>query len=136
MITPDEFKVLSDKIIAGETITNEEARELLAAVYEMDTNLIILQNTLELSVLNVQDIVPNLSALVLRLSGRTDNKIKKKVAQISAEVVGNFGASIQMYLSGAYEEAQNLVTKIMNGEEYGTTESLPDSGETIPEDSN
>lgn len=116
MINPNDFKILSEKILAAEDITTEEAHFLLQAVYEMDSHLLILQNTIELSVMNAQQVIPALAELVLRMSGRTDTKIKKKVAQTAAEITAKYEASIHLYLAGAYEEAQTMIEKLTNGE--------------------
>jgi hypothetical protein len=116
MINPEEFKVLSDAIKAEETLTSEQASTLLQVVYELDANLIILQNALELTLMNAEEVVPAVAEKVLAMAGRTDTKVKKKAATFAAQVTAQFQTATHMYLNGAYEQAVELLEKIKSGE--------------------
>jgi hypothetical protein len=68
-----------------------------------------MQNALQLSMDNSQEIFPAMGEKILSLSGRTDSKTKKKVAKYSAEVAARFNVSIQLYLAGAAEKAKEIL---------------------------
>jgi len=125
MITPEDFAELAKSIEAGEPVSNEKAKEILTTIYEMDANLVILQNCLELAVDNARNIIPAVAEKVLSMSGRTDGKSKKKAASYAAEVTARFEVALQMYLAGAAEKAQEML--------YGeNTESIDEDTETNP----
>jgi thioredoxin-like negative regulator of GroEL len=46
------------------------------------------------------------------MTGRTDGKIKKRVAKYAAEVTARAELAVQLYLSGASEEAQKMLAQI------------------------
>ncbi len=121
MLTPEEFKTVSDAILAEETLTPEQAKALLATVYELDAGLVIVQNALELSVANAQEVIPAVAEKVLSMAGRTDSKSKKSVAKFAAEITARFEIAIQMYLAGANEQAEEMLAKIAAGETLETT---------------
>ena len=116
MMTPEIFQGLVDNLNADKELTLQEQKDLLEAIYELDANLVILQNALELSVANAEMVLQELALQVLKIAGRTDTKAKKKAAQLSATVLINFQNAIHYYLAGAYEQAQEMLTKIKNGE--------------------
>jgi hypothetical protein len=105
MITPEKLK----QIYEGEPATQEDIKELIQTILELDTNMVIMQNALQLSMDNSQEIFPAMGEKILSLSGRTDSKTKKKVAKYSAEVAARFNVSIQLYLAGAAEKAKEIL---------------------------
>lgn len=116
MISPEEFQVLVAFIKEGNELSNEQAKELLQALYELDANLVILQNALELTMMNAQEVLPAVAEKVLSMAGRTDTKAKKKAANFAGQVTAQFTTATHLYLSGAYEQAQEMLEKIKNGE--------------------
>lgn len=115
MLQADEFKEVIKAVEEG-TSTQEQAKAMLTTIYELDTNLVILQNALELAVSNSVELFPAITEKVLSMSGRTDGKSKKKAAKFAADVTARFEVSIQLYLSGAYEQAQDMLQKLASGE--------------------
>ena len=124
-MSPEDFKVLVDKINGDTLLSLQEQKDLLEAVYEIDANLVILQNALELSVANAEDALQALAMQVLQIAGRSDNKAKTKAAKLSAGVLVNFQNAIHYYLAEAYEQAQVMLTKIKNGESLDAPQSNP-----------
>jgi hypothetical protein len=116
MLNQDKFKLLSESIFKDEDISKEDVKELLLTVYELDANLVIAQYALQLAVENAMEVIPGLAEKTLSFSGRTDGKIKKKVAKYAAEVTARYELAIQMYLSGASEQAQEMLSKLASGE--------------------
>jgi hypothetical protein len=115
MLQADEFKEVV-KAVEGGTATPEQVKAMLTTIYELDTNLVILQNALELAVANSVELFPAITEKILSMAGRTDGKSKKKAAKFAAEVTARFEVSIQLYLSGAYEQAQDMLQKLASGE--------------------
>lgn len=113
MISQEDFKAILEKVSNNEQPTLEEVNELTTLIIALDTNVMILQNALELSVSNAAEVIPAVAEQVLRYSGRNDTKIKKKAAKFAAEMTARFEMVLQMYLAQAYENTQ----KILNGEE-------------------
>jgi hypothetical protein len=109
MITPEEFQDLAKQIGNEEPVSAEQAKAVLTTIYELDANLVILQNALELAVENAQQVIPAVAEKVLSMSGRTDSKSKKKAATFAAEITARFELAIQLYLSGASQEAQKML---------------------------
>lgn len=112
MITPEEFKVITDKIDIETQITTEDASTLLQTILELDASLVIIQNALELAVTNAQEVIPAVAEHTLKLAGRTDTKAKKKAANFAGEITARFELAIQMYLAGAFEEAQKILATV------------------------
>lgn len=112
MITPEKLKEIYDIVhsdVVDTPVNKEDVKELIQTLLELDTNMVIMQNALELAIENSREIFPAMAEKVLSLSGRTDGKIKKKVAKYSAEVAARFDVSIQLYLAGAAEKAKEIL---------------------------
>lgn len=109
MLTPEEFVELKKSIEGGNAIDNETGQKILLTILEMDTNIVILQNALELGVQNAQEVIPAVAEKVLAMAGRTDSKSKKKAANYAADVTARYEIAIQLYLSGAAEKAQEML---------------------------
>jgi hypothetical protein len=115
MLSSDDFREVV-KAVDEDTLTNEQAKALLTTVYELDANLVILQNALELAVSNAIELFPAMAEKILSMSGRTDGKSKKKAAKFAADVTARYEVSVQLYLSGAFEQAQDMLAKLASGE--------------------
>lgn len=116
MINQEDFKAITEIISKGETLSPEQINSMLVTIYELDANLVVSQYALELAIGNAQEVIPAVCEKTLSLSGRTDSKIKKKVAQYAAEVTARFEIAIQMYIAGASEQASEMLSKIASGE--------------------
>lgn len=127
MLTPIEFKEITDLLEKDEAITLEQSKALLNTLYVLDANLVVVQNALELSVANAREIIPALAFKVMEMCGRNDNKSKKKVATLAGAITGKFEQAIHLYINGAFEEANNMVSEMQetttNPEEETTNES-------------
>jgi hypothetical protein len=110
MITPEDFSRIKEDIDNGSDITPEDIKSLVDTIYEMDTQLVILQNALQLAVDNSQEVIPAVAEKVLSLSGRTDTKIKKKVAQYAADVTARYEIAVHLYLAGAADKAREMLS--------------------------
>lgn len=109
MITQEEFKVIAEKISNKEVLTQEESENLVQIITELDTNMYILQNAIQLAVDNASEVIPGVAEQVLKFSGRTDSKIKKKTATFCGEIVARFELAIQMYIAQSYDELHKLL---------------------------
>lgn len=109
MLSAEEFQEIVEAVADNKTITQEQATSLIDVIHRLDLQLLIAQNGLELSLANMTVVVPDLAERVLSASGRTDNKIKKKVAELAAGVVVQFEDSVQTYLVNATLEALQLL---------------------------
>ena len=109
MLNAEEFQEIVEAVADNKTITQDQAASLIDVIHRLDLQLLIAQNGLELSLANVNVIVPDLAERVLAASGRTDNKIKKKIAQLAAGTVVQFEDSVQTYLVNATLEALQLL---------------------------
>lgn len=116
MINQEDFKAITEIISKGETLSPEQINSMLVTIYELDANLVVSQYALELAIGNAQEVIPAVCEKTLSLAGRTDSKIKKKVAQYAAEVTARFEIAIQMYIAGASEQASEMLSKIASGE--------------------
>lgn len=116
MLNQEDFKVITEVISKGETLTSEQINAMLTTIYELDANLVISQYALELAIGNAHEVIPAVCEKTLSLSGRTDSKIKRKVAEYAAETTARYELAIQMYLSGASEQAAEMLSKIASGE--------------------
>jgi hypothetical protein len=116
MLKPEDFKEIIDTISKEETLSKEQIQSMLTTIYELDANLVIVQYALELAVGNAVEVIPAVAEKVLSMSGRTDSKSKQKAAKYAAEVTARFELAIQMYISGASEQAAEMLTKIASGE--------------------
>ncbi len=109
MINAEEFQEIVAAVADNKDITQGQAASLIDVIHRLDLQLLIAQNGLELSLANVNVIVPDLAERVLAMSGRTDNKSKKKVAELAAGTVVKFEDSVQTYLVKATLEAMELL---------------------------
>jgi hypothetical protein len=109
LLSAEEFQEIVAAVADNKTITQDQAASLIDVIHRLDLQLLIAQNGLELSLANVNVIVPDLAERVLAASGRTDNKIKKKIAELAAGVVVQFENSVQTYLVNATLEALQLL---------------------------
>lgn len=114
MISAEDFQELVKSVENNEQIPTEKVKELVTTIYEMDANLVILQNCLQLATENARDVIPAVAEKVLSMAGRTDTKSKNKAAKFAADVTARFEIALQMYLAGAAEKAQEILN--------GTTE--------------
>lgn len=94
--------------------------EILNTIKALDLQLVIAQNALELCLTNLVASIPALAEKVLAIAGRTDKKIKKKVAELAAGIVGECEDSLQTYMMKANLEAIKLL-----GVDLETTEVAP-----------
>jgi hypothetical protein len=108
LIKPEDFKKLVDDIAAGNPVS-VAVSDLVDTIKEMDLQLLISQNALELCLTNLVSVVPDLAEKVLAMSGRTEQKIKKKVAELAAGVVSQCEDSLQTYMVKAQLEAMRLM---------------------------
>lgn len=115
MIDAERFIVLADKVKDNQVLSIEETKELLEVIYSIDANLVIIQQALELAVANSQDACQIVASNVLSISGRTDNKAKKKAADFSARVAAGLETSIHEYLIHASEQAEEMLRKLAEG---------------------
>lgn len=109
MLNAEEFQEIITAVAEDKDITKEQVAGLIDVIHRLDLQLLIAQNGLELSLANVNVIVPDLAERVLAMSGRTDNKSKKKVAELAAGTVVQFQDSVQTYLVNATLEAMELL---------------------------
>lgn len=116
MLKPEDFKEIIDTISKEETLSKEQIQSMLTTIYELDANLVIVQYALELAMGNAAEVIPAIAEKVLSMSGRTDSKSKQKAAKYAAEVTARFELAIQMYVSGASEQAAEMLSKIASGE--------------------
>lgn len=131
MINAEEFQEIVAAVADNKDITQEQAASLIDVIHRLDLQLLIAQNGLELSLANVNVIVPDLAERVLALSGRTDKKIKKKIAELAANTVLQFEGSVQTYLVKATVEAMELLgikpdDFLLDDEDETTTEGDTD----------
>ena len=91
------FTAVTAKILAGESITNEEGNDLLKLIAGLNANLTITNEVL----FNVQENLPkmigSISDSVLRRVGRTDKKIRKSVEKICLQNLEVFWDMIWMH---------------------------------------
>ena len=121
MLTQEEFKVIADKISNKEALSLEDSESLIKVMTELDANMYILQNALQLSVDNATEVIPAVAEQVLKFSGRTDSKIKKKTANFCGEIVARFELALQMYVAQSHEEVQRLLSGETPTKEEGET---------------
>jgi hypothetical protein len=115
MIDAERFIELANKVKEDTLLSLEETKELLEVVYSIDANLVVIQQALELAVANSQDACQMVASNVLSLSGRTDNKAKKKAADYAARVAAGLEISIQEYLIYASEQAEQMLRQLAEG---------------------
>jgi hypothetical protein len=108
-MTPEEFAKVAEAVAAGETVTPEQAVELISMVRRMDILTLIFQNALELMSQNTYESIPAMGEKVLQRCGRTDHKSKKAVAEQAAGLVAQCDASLQGYITTAMLEAAGLL---------------------------
>jgi hypothetical protein len=116
MSNEEEFVLIANKIKNEEILTAEEAKKIIEIIYGLDTNLVILQSTLEFSVGTLQETLIGVSNEVLKMAGRTDKKIKTKVAKYAAAVTASYENSLQMYLTELSMRAEEYLRQQANGE--------------------
>ena len=108
MIKPEDFKAMVEQLTEGVALSVEQAKQLTDTIKHMDIQLIISQNALQLSIQNLAIIVPHIANDVLAKAGRTDQKIKKKIAELAAQAVANCEDSVQTYLINSSMEAVKM----------------------------
>ena len=108
MIKPEDFKAMVEQLTEGVALSVEQAKQLTDTIKHMDIQLIISQNALQLSIQNLAIIVPHIASDVLAKAGRTDQKIKKKIAELAAQAVANCEDSVQTYLINSSMEAVKM----------------------------
>jgi hypothetical protein len=121
LIDAEEFQKIVAAVEEGTEVTRDQVAGLIDVIQRLDLQLLIAQNGLELSLTNLANVVPDLAERVLALAGRTDKKIKKKIAELAAGTVAQCEDSVQTYLVKATLEALNLLgidpeTLVMNEE--------------------
>lgn len=136
MLNQEDFKAIVDTIAKEETLSKEQIQSMLSTVYELDANLVIVQYALELAMENAVEVIPAVAERVLSMSGRTDSKSKQKAAKYAAEVTARFELAVQMYLSGASEQAKDMLAKIQSGEISMFEENTEDQLTTAQEAEN
>jgi len=109
MISAENFEEIVEAVAANKNVTQEQVSSLIDVIRRLDLQLLIAQNGLELTLTNAHVVIPNLAERVLSLAGRTDQKIKKKVAELAAQNVVELESSVQAYLVKATIEAMNLL---------------------------
>ena len=109
MIDAEEFQKIVAAVEEGTEVTRDQVAGLIDVIQRLDLQLLIAQNGLELSLTNLANVVPDLAERVLALAGRTDKKIKKKIAELAAGTVAQCEDSVQTYLVKATLEALNLL---------------------------
>jgi hypothetical protein len=109
LIDAEEFQKIVAAYEQGFEVTPDQVAGLIDVIQRLDLQLLIAQNGLELSLANLTNVVPDLAERVLALAGRTDNKIKKKVAELAAGTVAQCEDSVQTYLVKATLEALKLL---------------------------
>ena len=108
MIKPEEFKKLVEDLEAGVAPT-ADLDVLATTIRALDVQLLIAQNALDLSMENARIAVSNIAEQVLAACGRTDQKTKKKIAEMAAGMVARCEESVQMYLAKALLEATSTL---------------------------
>lgn len=109
MISGEDFQALEEQITEGVEVAQERIKDLLDTIRALDLQLLIAQNALDLTLTNLNNVVPELAQKVLSMCGRTDQKIKKKIAELSAGVVAECEGSVQSYLAKATIEALGVL---------------------------
>jgi len=109
MMTPEEFLEISTAATDGTPLTQDQALALVRTIQRMDLMLLIGQNALNLMVENAAETIPALSQKVVAMCGRTDNKIKRKAAELSAELFADIEMSLQTYLANAMIEGARIL---------------------------
>jgi hypothetical protein len=108
LIKPEDFQQLVQDLEENKP-RNISVVELVDTIKELDMQLLIAQNALELSMVNLSTVVPDLAERVLAMCGRTDSKSKKKVAELAANAVLQCEGSVQTYLVKATLEAMKVL---------------------------
>ena len=109
MMRPEDFAEIVRALENDEAVSAEQVRALVHTVQRMDLQLLIGQNALQLAMENMTVTVPALAEAVMQRCGRTDKKIKKKIAEMAGAAVGDFELSLQSYLANAMLEAARLL---------------------------
>ena len=109
MISGEDFQKVEQELASGaSTISSEIVSSLVETIKVLDLHLAIAQNSIELSLANTGNVVPDIAHKVMSICGRTDQKTKKKVAELAAQVVAQCEDSVQTYLAKAILEAMQL----------------------------
>ena len=109
MISGEDFQKVEQELASGaSTISSEIVSSLVETIKVLDLHLAIAQNSIELSLANTGNVVPDIAHKVMSICGRTDQKTKKKVAELAAQVVAQCEDSVQTYLAKALLEAMQL----------------------------
>lgn len=109
MISAEDFQKVEQELATGaSTVASETVESLVETIKVLDFHLAITQNAIELSLANTGNVVPDIAHKVMAMCGRTDQKMKKKVAEVAAQVVVQCEDSVQTYLAKAILEAMEL----------------------------
>jgi len=109
MLTGDQYEQIANARATGEQVTDEQVDALLTTIQKLDLHLAIAQNALQLSIENITVAVPSLAESVMQSCGRTDQKMKKKVADMAASAVANCENSLHTYITSAFLEAARML---------------------------
>jgi hypothetical protein len=128
MLKPEEYAEIVKAVNDKEQLTHEQAVALVRTIQQMDLQLLIGQNALQLATENMSVMIPAVAQKTMERCGRTDKKIKRRIAEMAAEAVGSFEESLQSYLAGALLEAARLleinIEDLLGVEEEELDESL------------
>ena len=128
MLKPEEYAEIVKAVNDKEQLTHEQAVALVRTIQQMDLQLLIGQNALQLATENMSVMIPAVAQKTMERCGRTDKKIKRRIAEMAAEAVGSFEESLQSYLAGALLEAARLleinIEDLLGVEEDELDESL------------
>lgn len=128
MLKPEEYAEIVKAVNDKEQLTHEQAIALVRTIQQMDLQLLIGQNALQLATENMAVMIPAIAQKTMERCGRTDKKIKRRIAEMAAEAVGSFEESLQAYLAGALLEAARLleinIEDLLGVEEDQLDESL------------
>jgi hypothetical protein len=125
VINTEDFQQLVSDLEAG-VEPSVSVADLVATIRALDVQLLIAQNALELSIANLNIAVSDTAQQVLAACGRTDNKTKKKMAELAAGMVNKCEGSVQTYLAKAFiEAAENLGVSWPSDADLLTEEEIP-----------
>ena len=113
--TPQEqFAALAEKFRDGNELTREEVEFLLGLIGGLDVHLRVCNQMLSAALGTTKELLNTTAAAVLRKCGRTDTKIRNKVAAMCGEnfetllsVVQLHGQTIQTQLTNPQEDTDD-----------------------------
>lgn len=98
VMTPDQYTEIENAVKDGATLSAEQIDMLLQTINRLDATVLVFQNSLQLFAESTAAAVPQLAQKIMARCGRTDSKIKKAVATMTAESIGSIEEAIQGYL--------------------------------------